>query len=85
MDLPVYRRWAHYAFTAAETVEMINQLFEVKVQCPYCWENFQLLIDASIETQEYIEDCEVCCRPIDFIVDVDESDQVTVQARLQDE
>lgn len=64
---------------------MLNQLFEVKVQCPYCWESFQLLIDASIETQEYIEDCEVCCRPIDFIVEVDDADQIKVQARLQDE
>jgi hypothetical protein len=64
---------------------MINQMVEVKVQCPYCWESFQLLIDASIENQEYIEDCEVCCRPIDFIVEVDESDQVKVQARSQDE
>jgi len=64
---------------------MINQLVEVKVQCPYCWECFQLLVDASIETQEYIEDCEVCCRPIDFIVAVNESDQVSVRVRLQDE
>lgn len=64
---------------------MINQQLEVKVQCPYCWENFLLLIDASIDLQEYVEDCEVCCRPIDFIVEVDEINQVKVEARLQDE
>lgn len=64
---------------------MINQLIETTVQCPYCWEEFNLLVDASVESQEYVEDCEVCCRPIDFVIEVDERDQIVVQARLQDE
>ena len=64
---------------------MINQLIETTVQCPYCWESFSLLIDGSVDCQEYVEDCEVCCRPIDFVVEVDELDRVSVQARLQDE
>jgi len=64
---------------------MINQLIEVALQCPYCWERITLLVDASIEMQEYIEDCEVCCRPIDFVVEVDEQDQAKVTARLQHE
>ncbi len=64
---------------------MINQLIETTVQCPYCWESFSLLIDGSVECQEYVEDCEVCCRPIDFVVEIDELDRVSVQARLQDE
>jgi hypothetical protein len=64
---------------------MINQLIEVGLQCPYCWERITLLVDGSVEMQEYIEDCEVCCRPIDFIVDVDDHGQATVQARLQHE
>ena len=64
---------------------MINQLIEVALQCPYCWEDITLLVDGSIEMQEYIEDCEVCCRPIDFSVEVDENDEVKVQARLQDD
>ena len=64
---------------------MINQLIEVAVQCPYCWEEITLLIDASIEMQEYVEDCEVCCRPIDFVVEVDEQGLAKVDARLQHE
>lgn len=64
---------------------MHNQLVETRVQCPYCWEQFILLVDASIDSQEYVEDCEVCCRPIDFIVEIDEQDQLQVQARLQHE
>lgn len=32
--------------------------------CPYCGSAISLLIDLSVEQQSYIEDCEVCCRPI---------------------
>lgn len=64
---------------------MINQLVESRVQCPYCWERFTLLVDASIEQQEYVEDCEVCCRPIDFVIEVDDQGAVAIEARLQHE
>ncbi len=33
-------------------------------QCPYCWEEVSMLLDPSISHQTYIEDCEVCCNPI---------------------
>ena len=33
-------------------------------QCPYCWESISMLIDISQSYQRYIEDCEVCCNPI---------------------
>jgi hypothetical protein len=36
----------------------------VTVQCPSCGESIELLVDCSVEEQEYIEDCEVCCRPM---------------------
>ncbi len=32
--------------------------------CPYCGERISMLIDHSVPQQTYIEDCEVCCRPI---------------------
>lgn len=33
-------------------------------QCPYCWEQISMLLDSSISFQNYIEDCEICCNPI---------------------
>ena len=33
-------------------------------QCPYCWETISMLLDTSVRADAYIEDCEVCCRPI---------------------
>ena len=32
--------------------------------CPYCWQEISFVIDLSAGEQSYIEDCEVCCRPI---------------------
>ena len=64
---------------------MHNQVLATRVQCPYCWEHFDLLVDTSVELQEYVEDCEICCRPIDFIVAVDDAGRARVDARLQHE
>ena len=36
-------------------------------QCPYCWETISMLLDHSV-SQTYIEDCEVCCNPIEITV-----------------
>ncbi len=32
--------------------------------CPYCWQRISMILDLSVEEQAYVEDCEVCCRPI---------------------
>ena len=34
------------------------------VQCPYCDEFIEILIDVSVGDQEYVEDCQVCCQPM---------------------
>jgi transcription elongation factor Elf1 len=39
--------------------------------CPHCWEEQLKLVDPSVPEQSFIEDCEVCCNPIDFFVAVD--------------
>ncbi|MFT7373532.1 MAG: hypothetical protein ACI9T9_002232 [Oleiphilaceae bacterium] len=47
----------------------MNTLFEQDISCPYCGETISILLDCSIEEQEYIEDCQVCCRPITLKVE----------------
>ncbi len=37
-------------------------------QCPYCWEEVSILLDSSIDENSFIEDCEVCCNPLEFTV-----------------
>ena len=33
--------------------------------CPYCWQTISMVLDTSISGQTYVEDCEVCCQPIE--------------------
>lgn len=42
-------------------------MLEHAFTCPYCWETISMLLDHSI-SQTYIEDCEVCCNPIEVSV-----------------
>ena len=37
-------------------------------QCPYCWEEISFLLDSSVFSNEYVEDCEICCNPIETSV-----------------
>jgi len=63
----------------------MNQLTSETITCPYCGESIELLIDCSISVQEYIEDCEVCCRPISLSVSVDENGKSVVYPKHENE
>ena len=39
-------------------------LIEHAFTCPCCWETVTVLLDLSADDQDYVEDCEVCCRPL---------------------
>ena len=54
------------------------------LSCPYCGEIIQIIVDCSIPEQEYIEDCQVCCRPINFHVNID-SNNVQIQTSGENE
>ena len=41
------------------------------VECPYCGEPFETLLDLSAGPASYIEDCRVCCQPIEFDLQTD--------------
>lgn len=44
---------------------MTGSVFYTQVLCPYCGEEIELLVDTSAGAQDYVEDCSVCCRPIE--------------------
>ena len=55
------------------------------VQCPYCWENIEIRIDRSLPDQQFTEDCQVCCQPIEFTVFIDPAGNIEVGARPENE
>ena len=56
----------------------------VEVTCPYCGESLELVVDASAGSAEYVEDCAVCCQPMQVSVEVDGT-AVSVRVRTGDE
>ena len=40
--------------------------------CPHCGEQISMVLDPSIRHQTYVEDCEVCCRPIEITYTVED-------------
>ena len=45
-------------------------------QCPYCWEEISMILDTSIREQTYIEDCEVCCNPIEVLTNFENGELI---------
>jgi len=59
----------------------MNELKEITISCPYCGEVITILVDGSAGNQKYIEDCQVCCRPMDIHVNVFADGSCQVEAR----
>ncbi len=51
-----------------------------KIQCPYCWETIKVVVDNSVPTQEYVEDCFVCCQPILLTIHIDAEGDASIEA-----
>lgn len=41
----------------------------VAVRCPHCGERLETRVDLTSDEPAYVEDCEVCCRPIEFHIE----------------
>ena len=61
------------------------ELTEQPISCPYCGETITILVDGSLPEQQYVEDCQVCCRPIVLNVSVDSDGDAVVVATAENE
>ena len=53
------------------------------VYCPYCNETVEIVIDpGGGSAQEYVEDCEVCCHPIQIRYSLEDGDVVEFEANV---
>jgi Cysteine-rich CPXCG len=56
-----------------------------EVTCPYCGETMDIALDPGSGTrQEYVEDCQVCCRPWNVSVTYGPDGEATVEAEASD-
>jgi len=63
----------------------VDVLTDKNIICPYCGELISILIDCTIAQQDYIEDCQVCCRPIVFKVEISNDGEALVSVHHEDE
>ncbi|MFW1678506.1 CPXCG motif-containing cysteine-rich protein [Pontibacter sp. JAM-7] len=64
---------------------MMQELNEVEIGCPYCGELITVLIEVLADSQEYIEDCQVCCRPIVFHISTTVTGEVQITVHAEND
>ncbi|MEO0453550.1 MAG: CPXCG motif-containing cysteine-rich protein [Verrucomicrobiota bacterium] len=53
---------------------------EADLTCPYCWEKVPIAVSSEQVGQTWIEDCQICCRPMEVVCEeVDEEIILTTQ------
>ena len=63
----------------------MQTLKEEVIDCPYCGETLHVLLDQQEAGHEYVEDCQVCCKPIIFAVWLDSLGELSVSVRDENE
>jgi hypothetical protein len=65
LKLHHHRNFLRFAVTG------LNCPMEVsgKIQCPFCGQAFDLVVDTSVPSQRFTTDCEVCCHPFDVVAE----------------
>jgi hypothetical protein len=58
---------------------------EAVISCPYCGETITILVDESAGEQRYIEDCQVCCRPMVIRLTIGEGGVIHVEAHHEND
>jgi len=49
------------------------------VQCPFCGQAFDVTIDTTVGTQRFTTDCEICCRPIEFVAECEPGEVLSLE------
>ena len=55
-------------------------MYEHFFTCPYCWQEISMLLDPDLYDEEYVEDCEVCCRPIVIVQKCQEDNLISFKS-----
>ena len=63
----------------------MDPLESAHIDCPYCGEAIEVTVDSSVGQQDYIEDCQVCCKPIQFRIRVSADGQSSIDVRSEDD
>ena len=54
----------------------------VDIQCPYCGQTCEVVIDTSFARQRFPTDCEVCCRPFQVAAECEDGKVTSAEATV---
>ncbi|HXH64406.1 MAG TPA: CPXCG motif-containing cysteine-rich protein [Mariprofundaceae bacterium] len=63
----------------------MNALETTAIRCPYCGEHIDITVDTTSPRQAYVEDCLICCRPIQLDVSINDAGEISVTTARDDE
>lgn len=58
---------------------MDDRVVNRSIHCPYCGESTDVVLDLSAGGQSYIEDCQVCCQPMQINFETDDGELQTLR------
>lgn len=58
---------------------MDGSVIEHRISCPFCAESMSILLDISAGDQSYIEDCQICCQPMQISFQSDNEELLALQ------
>lgn len=67
------------------TDSLNDWLSEHNIGCPYCGETIDILVDHANLPVSYIEDCQVCCQPINLHIASDNDGDISIDAARDDD
>jgi hypothetical protein len=44
------------------------------IQCPFCGQSFDLVLDTTLASQRFVTDCEICCRPFEVVAECEDGE-----------
>jgi hypothetical protein len=62
-----------------KTSRLLPVQMSESIQCPWCGQAFELIIDATAGSQTFTTDCEICCRPMEVVAECDGDEVVSLQ------
>jgi len=72
-------------FDIPMTDSLDDWLTEHNIGCPYCGETIDILVDHANLPASYIEDCQVCCQPINLQIASDNDGDISIDAARDDD
>jgi transcription elongation factor Elf1 len=64
---------------------MYGEIFTIRkyyFTCPPCGKRISMLLDLAASSQRYVEDCKVCCNPIEISFKAEEGRVVSFDAKV---